>query len=160
MLPAPAAPAAQAPAANDAKLIQLAREIATDLRPLDDVLKSLAVTQEEWGRIKASPRFHQVLADFVTEWNAAGNTHERTRLKAAMMMEDWLVEAHGRLHDNSENLSAKTELAKLVARLAGMGNDKPADVDTGGKVNITINMGAEKVTFDAVTTKVIDANPD
>lgn len=153
-------PANPAPVASDAKLIILAREIAADLRPLDDILKSLALTDDEFERVKAHPRFNELLEAAAMEWSSAGNTHERTRLKAAMMVEDWLVEAHTRLHDKAENLTAKTELAKLIAKLAGMGNDRPDGVAEGNKVNITINLGSEQLTFEhQVPPKVIDADP-
>lgn len=145
---------------EDALLVVLARELAMNLRPLDEILSAFHLTAEKFDRISETPRFTQLLQQHTLEWEAAANTHERTKLKASTMIEDWLPEAHRRLHDNAETLNSKTELAKLVTKLAGMGLDRADVANTGEKVSITINLGGDtKLKFEHnVTPKVIDAD--
>lgn len=144
---------------DDSLLVSLAREIAGDLRPLENVLASYAITSDQFEVIKRSTRFNHLLEVHKLEWDSAGNTYERTKLKSAIMVEAWLPEAHKQLH-GSGALPAKIELAKLISKLAGMGLDR-ADMTGGGgeKLSITINLGSDhKLKFD-LPPKVIDAEP-
>jgi hypothetical protein len=145
---------------KDVQYLRLAREIAADLYEIQTILKNNNVNSEQWEAIKADPRFLALLESEVAAWNAAGNTHERTKLKAGMLIEEWLLEANTRLHDGKEALPAKTEVAKLLARLAGMGNERvDATAGLGGeRFSITINLGADtKLQFQKeVTPKVIE----
>ena len=60
------------------------------------------------------------------------------------MLEESLPEAFARIHDATENLSAKTELWKLIARLAGAGMAGTGVEGGGGeKFSVTINLGAD-----------------
>lgn len=129
---------------GDLLLVKLARELAIEQKPLPDVLRQLNLTEEDWEDIKENERFNSLLASEVEAWHSALNTHERVKLKAATMMEEWLPESYARLHDSKETLSAKTELAKLVARLAGMGLTN-ASIEGGSaeKFSVTINLGGD-----------------
>jgi len=158
-----ASPPALAELQDEALLVRLVREIATDLYDIETILKRHDIDEEKWERLKANPRFRALLESEITAWQSALNTHERVKLKAAAMVEDWLVEAHSRLHDNTENLNAKNELAKLVTRIAGMGLTN-ADVQGSGgeKFQVTINLGADnQLKFEKeLPSKVIDVEPN
>ena len=60
------------------------------------------------------PRFQALLETETAQWNGALNTQERVKIKASAMIEEWLPEAHERMHDRGESLNAKTELGKLI----------------------------------------------
>lgn len=142
----------------DTGLIRLAREIAMDHYPLEDLLKRYGINQTDWIAIRRNGRFLQLLESEIIAWQAATNTHERTRYKAAAMMENFLEEANDRLHDNSLTLTAKVELAKLIARIAGMGIEKVGVLaDEGSKFTVNINLGADNnLKFEKnITSKVI-----
>lgn len=136
-------PASRAPGFNDTRLIRLARELAMDIRPIQDVLKSHGMTEAEWETVSASPRFRQYLGNFVEEWQAAGNTPERVKLKSLAFVEESLVEFYARAHDPNEPLSAKTEVLKTVARFAGVGAAADSAI-TGEKFSVTINLGSDQ----------------
>lgn len=143
---------------EDAILVSLAREIAMDLRPLDQVLQGYGIDAERFNWLKSLPRFNSLLEAHKAEWDSAGNTEERTRLKAAIIIEEWLPAAHGLLHSKGEHLNAKTELAKLLAKMAGVG-ERDAGAAGSSKFSITINLGSDhklKVEH-MVPTRVIDA---
>lgn len=144
--------------ADDLFYIKLAREIAINHYTLDEILRRFNVDKDRWVRIRRDLKFHKILEAEITAWNATTNTHERTKLKAAAMMEEFLPEANQRLNDPTENLPAKVELAKLITRIAGMGIDKMGvEGDGGQRFSVTINLGADaNLKFEKqVTSKVI-----
>lgn len=133
---------------DDALLVALAREIAMDLNEIETILKTLNINQDAWETIQASPRFRALLEAEVIAWQAGGNTHERVKLKAASMVEEWLPELNARMHDNKETLTAKIEAGKLAARLADLGLAKANVEGVGERFSITINLGADsQLTF-------------
>lgn len=143
---------------EDIGLVKLAREIAINHFPVETILERYQITPENWETVKASPRFQQLLEHEIQEWNGALNTHQRTSLKAAAMIEEYLPEGNSRLHDSRENLPAKVELLKLLAKIARMDSSGDGGGGSGEKFSVTINLGNDqKLTFEK---KVIDVTPD
>jgi hypothetical protein len=147
----------------DLKVLQIAREIAMDLQPLETILKRYQIDAKAWGEIRENSYFQTVLRQQVESWNAAVNTHERTKLKASAVIEEWLPEAYARMHSPTELLSAKAEIAKLVAKIAGMGLTH-AGVEGAApeRLTVTINLGVgtpELKIEKELPPKVIDAAP-
>ncbi|MGE0677774.1 hypothetical protein [Pseudolabrys sp.] len=146
---------------QDQKYIRLAREIVTNLYDIETILKNNKITQNEWNKIQADPAFIKLAASEAAAWHSAGNTLDRTKLKAGAMIEEWLPEAYARMHDRAESLAAKTELAKLISRIAGVGLNDASVAGGGEGVKITINLGQDaNLKFEKVVTpKVIEATP-
>lgn len=129
---------------SDLFLVKLAREIAINHYTIDEIKQKYQIKPEEWQWISRNTRFHTILEAEIINWQSSTNTHERTKLKAAALMEEWMEEAAGRMYDKAENLPAKVELAKLITRIAGMGVDKMGiEGDSANKFAITINLGAD-----------------
>lgn len=127
----------------DATIVALAREIAIDLYPVETILKQHDIAPETWSAIQRNPRFQQFLENEIKAWNGALNTQQRVKLKAASVIEEFLPEAHHRLH-GPDTLTSKVELAKLVSRLAEMGmTGVGAEGVAGDKFSVTINLGAD-----------------
>jgi hypothetical protein len=144
---------------TDVLFLRLAREVAMDLNDVETILKTHQLTPERWKAIREDPRFLRLLEGEVVAWHAAGNTHERTKLKAGALIEEWLLEANARIHDPKELLAAKNETVKILTRIAGMGLDRTEAGGMGGeRFSVTINMGDDKkLTFTKeVTPKVIE----
>lgn len=139
--------------------VRLAREIAIDHFELETILKHYQIPTERWEIIKNNARFQSLLESQIADWQSATNTQERSKLKAAALLEEWFPTANMELHDRNASLSGRVELAKLLARIAGMGENRGGEVLAGEKFSITINLGADaKLKFDKqVTPKVIDA---
>ncbi len=136
-------PALPAPQFSDVLYLKLAREIAMDLRPLENVLETHALTAGEFTKITEIPRFQGYLWQAVEEWTSAINAQERVKLKSMSMVEESLPEFYARLHDPKESLMHKTELLKTISRFAGLGG--PVDAaGVGEKFVVTINMGADQ----------------
>jgi hypothetical protein len=142
-------------------LLKLAREVAIDLHDIETILKRYQISPETWEDIKQNRYFNDLVKSEVEAWQSALNTSERTKLKSQAMIEEWLPEAYARLHSASENLSAKVELAKLIARIAGMGiATVGTDGSVGERFTVTINLGGDKLTYDkSLPPKVIEASP-
>jgi hypothetical protein len=140
--------------------VKLAREIAIDHHDIETILKTYQIDDETWLDIRANAHFRRLLEEELAAWQSATNTHERTALKAAALVEEWLPEANSRLHDRSESLNGKVELGKLLARIAGMGlTGAGVEGGSGERFSITINLGNDaKLKFSKeLPPKVIDA---
>ena len=133
---------------HDTRLVVLAREIAMDLQPIETILKTLNIDDSAWEAIRGNARFQSLVESEVIAWQAAGNTAERVKLKAASMIEEWLPELYARMNDGKETLTAKIEAGKLAARLAELGLNKANVEGVGERFSITINLGADsQLTF-------------
>lgn len=133
---------------GDDRLVQLARELAMDIHPLPDILKRLNITDIQWEEIQRNPRFNGYLDDAVVTWASALNGPERIKVKSLAAIEDWILTAYGYLNDEKSALRDKVELAKLMARLAGVGEKAPGELPVGEKISITINMGEQTMHVD------------
>lgn len=130
-----------------------------DLNEVQTILDNNQIDQSRWETIQKDPRFVRLLESEIAAWGAAGNTAERTKLKAGMLIEEWLSEANARIHDKSEPLPAKTEVVKVLAGIAGMGKDRGENSGGmgGERFSVTINLGAQKITIEKqLPSKVID----
>jgi hypothetical protein len=138
--------------------LKLAREIAMDIRPLDDVLKTHGVDHYRWESISNSPRFQSLLRSEVESWESATNTAERVKIKALAFVEESLPEFFARAHDRREPLNSKVEVLKTIAKFAGVGGSNAEGIGTGERLMVTINLGADhSLTIEKdVTSKVID----
>lgn len=123
-------------------LVKLAKEIAQDIRPLDDVLASYKLSSNQWETIQRLPTFQRYLTAELADWNSASNTQERVKLKAATVIEEALPRIDAEIH-GAGALNHKIEALKVLKDLAGMGKD--ASIATSGeKFSITINLGEDR----------------
>ena len=128
---------------EEVRLLKLAREIAMDIAPLPQILGSNGFTEAEWEQVQKNSRFRKYLTSASEEWNSALNTHERVRVKAAAMIEEWLPELYSRMHDKAESLNHKIEAGKLARVLAGFTSKNIGVENAGERVSISINLGAD-----------------
>jgi len=143
---------------NEVTLLKLAREIAMDIRPLDDILETHSVSTSEWEEIRENTYFQGVLSQQIEAWQGAGNTAERVKLKSLAFVEEALPEFYARAHDPKEPLNAKIEVLKTISKFAGIGGSNFDAAMGGEKLSVTINLGADhqlKIEKD-ITSKVID----
>jgi hypothetical protein len=126
-----------------ATYLKLAREIAMNILPLEDILKAHSLDANKWETISKSESFQRLLHSEIESWQSATNAQERVKVKAASLIEEFLPELYTRMHDPREALNAKIEAAKLARDLAGFSK---AGVDTsvvGERFSVTINLGAD-----------------
>lgn len=137
--------------------LRLAREIAMDIRPLDDILAAHGIDQDRWDAISAAPNFQNLLRSEVEAWNSATNTAERVRLKSLAFVEEALPEFYARAHDQKEPLNSRVEILKTVAKFAGVGGTSVDGTNLGEKLMVTINLGTDhSLRIEKQVTQVIE----
>lgn len=147
---------------RDTLMRRVARELAIDIYTLDQILANCDVTMDEFMKWKDNRRFNEYYIEFKQEWHSAKNTMERTKLKAGVVMEEFMEEAYKGLHDRKMPLNHRVELGKLVAKIAGHGEPKfnvPGAGGPGG-FSLSINITAgEPVTIQPSAQKTIEHEP-
>lgn len=131
----------------------LAREIAQDIFPVDQVVSLHRLTDEEWARIQEHPRFIAMLTDMQRDWNSAANTRERVRIKAQTGLESQLEIFIADMGDSRIPLAQRVEAGKFLARLGELDGAGAATAGAGGGVTINIVTSQAKpaITIDATS---------
>lgn len=132
----------QTPSFDELTIVKLAREIAMDLRPIEEILESLGISSPEWDSIQALPIFQDRIRTATEEWQSGMNTSERVRMKSLAFVEEALPEFFARAHDPKEGLAAKTEVLKTISKFAGIGGSVDG-AGSGERMVVTINLGAD-----------------
>lgn len=142
----------------------VARNLAMGIHDLDQILTFCNVNSQDFHRWKENPRFLMYLRAETEAWNNAQNVGERTKLKAGIVMEEWLPEAYTELRDRKTPLNQRVMLGQLVAKIAGMGEPRGIGVGVageGGGFTLQINIGnTAHINFNNDDLKVIDAEPE
>ena len=117
---------------DENKLRQLAVELARDIHEPEEILKSLGLTEEDYQAIKDTRAFQAMFNAASAEWNAASNTQKRAKLKAAAMTEEALEFFWADIQEHKENLNARVGLLNTLARIGGLGNPEPVNINPSG----------------------------
>lgn len=135
------------------QIAQLARELVMDVFPHTVIFGHFGITQAQFdAHIAPHPDFKRFFDQITAEWNSALSTPQRLKLQAAAYLEEALPKLAARMSAKTEDLGRANEVAKTLAKIAGIGEPNGA-ANPGEKFNITINLGGEKVEI----TKTIDA---
>ena len=127
----------------------LAAELAVGLLPLPDILKRFDMTSEQLRQLLKVPEFRGMVSQYKREWHEAANAKERIRLKAAVMVEENLIELHRIFNDIELNPTARMDAFKQMTNLADVQPSKDASA-SGPRFNLTLNLGNDSpVTIDA-----------
>lgn len=135
-------------------LAALAREISMDIFEVSQVLEIHKLSDEEWVRIAATPKFQQMLASMQRDWSSASNTRERVRVKAATGLESMLETYIREIADESIPLTQRVEAGKFLARLGELdGQHDKIGAGSGGGVTINITTSADRPTITLTATR-------
>ena len=129
---------------------RLAREVARDLIPVDQICERYKIDDDTYQRILRHPMFQQRLQEELDIWNASTPRAitERISAKAATMIEESIIEVYELIHDKNQPMSAKIEALKWASKLAGVGEREAKDLLPGERVRFNIFIGDRKVSFD------------
>jgi hypothetical protein len=146
----------------DTQMRKVARELAMGIYELDTILDQNEVDEYTFHRFKEHPRFLEYLKQEREAWNAASNVSERTKLKAGIIMEEFMIDAAKDLIDKKTPLNQRVELAKLLAKVAGMGEARtPIGGGVGGfQLNINIGPGVAPVVIKPTFAQTIEHDND
>lgn len=133
------------PPADDLEttMLKVARNVAMGLYKLEDILVLCNVTPSDFNKWKLHPRFQQYLKSEIEAWSSANNAGERTKVKAAIVLEDFMLETGALLADNKTPLNHRVELGKLLAKIAGMGEPKLLGGAGGGGFQLNISISQQ-----------------
>lgn len=139
---------------TEVDISRLAREISRNLKPLELTLDQLRITSDQWDRIQNSPIFKQRLVEEAAVWSASTkkSIEDRISTKAAVMIEELLLDAVGMVQNDDLPGVARVQSLQFLASMAKLG-DKAVRDDGSGRVQININIGGRKVTFDKETSE-------
>lgn len=130
-------------------LVSLAQELAMDILPVEDILRSHSVTRAEFDKILTSEIFQQLYREALLAWGSTSSAAIRIKAKMETMVEQALPGLYREIEKDGLN-TAKVELLKAMMRGGGIG-EKAAGSSGEGGVQIVINMDAQKqpVTIEA-----------
>lgn len=137
----------------------LAREIAMDILPLNQILELHRLGDVEWQQIQENPRFKVMLADMVREWNATTSTRDRVRAKASTGLESVLEVYVRAIVDEKIPLTQRTDAGRFLARLGELDGQKDILGGGGGggfSISINFNADAKPVTVEAKPGQIIE----
>lgn len=117
-------------------MAKLAREVAQDIFDVDQIVRLHQLDDLQWAKIQAHPTFQKMLGQMTLEWNAAGNTRERIKIKAQTGLEATLEVFIRDACDASIPLAQRVEAGKFLARLGELDNQGGAQLGT--PINISI----------------------
>lgn len=144
----------------------LAAKIATNMKPLPEVLAELSITEAQYNDwVITHPFFKKTLEIAVVEWQSFSNTQQRLAIQAMYGAEYLLPKLVARIGDKNEPLPAAIEGMKALMRMAGIG-DTHANQGPKERINIHIDLGAankivlhNEGTRDPGAYKTIEAEP-
>jgi hypothetical protein len=138
---------------TDIDITRLAREIARDLRPLEQVLDTAGIDLDGFDRIQRSEVFQSRLIEEAQIWSGSTKTTLRDRVstKAAMAIEGLLEEAVTIVKDKDIPGAARVQALQFIAKLGQLGDAATTKDDGSGRVMINIIVGGKKISFDKET---------
>lgn len=120
----------------------LAREVAINLRDLDDILATYKVSKATYEKIRTNDWFVKAVDMASIEWNSAANTIVRTQLEVAAAYEKGFPAAYARALDSKTAFHDTVDFFKHMADVAGVKKDATQG-QAGERFQITINLGAD-----------------
>ena len=126
---------------DETRLRDLATAIAKDVEDIDKLLERLGFTRQDYNELAETRAFKSILSQATSEWEGAGNTHKRIKLKAAINIENALPRFYHAMIDPKEPLSSKVKAFEVVSRVAGLGNPEIQAGGGGQFFKLEINLG-------------------
>ncbi len=127
------------------QLAALAREIAMDIKTIENILATYKLTSAQYDHLKENNAFFKhALKTLTIEWQSAASTPERIKIEAAAALEDAMPVLYTRLVNKAEGLPGVTEVAKLFAKIAGVGERQEGPGTPGERFTITIDLGGDQ----------------
>lgn len=115
-----------------------------DIFPLEIILGHYNLSPAQYEVLRQDARFQNFYDQFAKEWSSALSTPQRLKLQAAAYLEANLPKVAARMINNVEDLGKVNEVAKTLAKIAGVGEDTNKNSNPGEKFQININLGADQ----------------
>ncbi len=145
------------PTLSSSDLAKLAREMAMNIRPASLILQEFKLSDAHYAYLeKHHPFFKAAYRHACIEWHAPLNTKERISIEAAAILEDSLIGLGARMQNRAEGLPGVVEVAKLFAKVAGVGEREVGAGNPGERFTINIDLGGDT----RITKETVAATPE
>lgn len=133
---------------DEFKLAALAREMTMAIRTYEAIFADFGIDENDYYEIEKLEFYKKAKDRFSLEWNSSLSTPERVKHINAFYFEQLMPKLVARARSGNEPLAAVTDVAKLLARSAGIGEPKQNEMVAGEKFVITINLGADTEVYE------------
>lgn len=125
-------------------IYDIAREIALDIYPLDQILASrgLSTTDPRWERMRTLPEFTRALAQHAAEWNSVDSTRKRIQYKAQAALEASIPSVFALVTDTREKGTDRVKGFEALARISGAVQPEGAGGRGGPGFSVNVNIMA------------------
>ena len=132
---------------DDHTLSRLANELAREIYSPEDVMRTFNLSLDEFGAIVATNQtFQQMYREAHALWHSTTNVSGRIEVKSRFILEQYLDQAYKDLHNENVSLSAKVELAKMLAGFGKLLTKDPLPAaQVGDKFTIQINFSNKQI---------------
>ena len=130
---------------------RLAAELVANLRPRKDIAAAYGYTEKQLvKRCKSDKGFLQILTETREIWESDDHVKERVRKKAAMLVEDGLLDIYSIMTDAAVTANVRVSSFESLAKVADVA--APTKDGGGGAFKVVINLPnkEEPVTIGAV----------
>jgi len=133
--------------ASSAVTNQLAIELAAGLYSMPQIMEKFGLSKTQMLKIAGTAQFKAMFQEAKALWEKSSNVKQRTRLKAALLLEDSVLPLFSLIHNGDISPGARIDaFAKLMA-VADMQPSKDSGSIGGGegfKLNIIIGGDVEQ----------------
>ncbi len=137
---------------------RLAWELTAHILPLGEIMKRYNLDFDGLAEKKRDPVFRSVIEDYARSWNSSLSAQDRIRIKAALLVEDGLLDIYRILKSPETVAAAKLDAFAALSRAGDVGPSKKDSVGGGERFAVTINLpGSQPVHIDA---QAIDVTPE
>lgn len=142
----------QVPDLSPPQLAELARDVAMDIKERHVVLSKFKLKTQHYEFLETYNEFYKnALHAACIDWHAPLSTQERIKIEAAAILEDSLIGLGVRMQNKGEGLPGVVEVAKLFAKVAGVGERETGGGTPGERFVINIDLGGDQKTSISVT---------
>lgn len=127
---------------DEIQMAALARELVMNIRNYQETFALFGINEIDYQLIEKNEYFRKVKEHIALEWNSTLSTEERIRFINLAYYEKLSPVLARRAMQPDANLSASTDVGKLLMKGAGIGETKTDKASTDRFV-ITINLGAD-----------------
>ena len=123
-------------------IYELAIDIARQIFPIPLLLIKYNITEKELEELYNTSVFKEIIKQATGEWNAASSTHKRTKLKAAVIVEQTLPTLLESMVNTRESLAERVRALDTVAKIAGLNSGEGSGGPVGSTFKLSINLNA------------------
>ena len=123
-------------------IYELAIDIARQIFPIPQLLIKYNITEKELEELYNTSVFKEIIKQATGEWNAASSTHKRTKLKAAVIVEQTLPTLLESMVNTRESLAERVRALDTVAKIAGLNSGEGSGGPVGSTFKLSINLNA------------------